>query len=46
MGYRPSPALHDRARLMATLDGLNSRYGRGTLRFVAPGLAIDQRPGR
>lgn len=37
-----SPALHERTRLMAALDDLNSRYGRGTLRFAVAGLAIDQ----
>lgn len=27
---------------MATLDDLNSRYGRGTLRFAATGVNVDQ----
>ena len=37
-----SPPLRDRAKRMASLDDLNSRYGRGTLRFAAAGVEIDQ----
>nr|WP_198140742.1 DUF4113 domain-containing protein [Polaromonas naphthalenivorans] len=37
-----SPPLRDRAKLMAKLDALNGRYGRGTLRFAAAGLENDQ----
>ncbi|WP_177219023.1 DUF4113 domain-containing protein [Polaromonas sp. OV174] len=35
------PALRDRIRLMAVLDDLNSRDGRGTLHFSAAGLAVS-----
>ena len=33
----------DRGNLMATLDGLNLRYGRGTVSMASAGLAGDQR---
>jgi len=33
----------DRARLMETLDGLNLRYGRGTVAMASAGLAGDSR---
>ena len=33
----------DRGRLMATLDGLNHRYGRGTVLMASAGLAGDKR---
>ena len=33
----------DRTRLMATLDGLNQRYGRGTVLMASAGLAGDRR---
>ena len=33
----------DRGILMATLDGLNLRYGRGTVSMASAGLAGDQR---
>lgn len=33
----------DRGRLMATLDGLNRRYGRGTVLMASAGLAGDKR---
>lgn len=33
----------DRGRLMTTLDGLNLRYGRGTVLMASAGLAGDQR---
>ncbi|CDS51121.1 hypothetical protein [Polaromonas sp. CG9_12] len=38
--------MHDRARLMTMLDDLNSRYGRGKLRFASAGLVTNQQPGR
>ena len=38
-GSSPS---RDRTKLMATLDDVNSRYGRGTLRFAASGVEVDQ----
>ena len=33
----------DRSRLMTTLDGLNQRYGRGTVLMASAGLAGDRR---
>ncbi len=33
----------DRGRLMTTLDGLNLRYGRGTVLMASAGLAGNQR---
>lgn len=33
----------DRGKLMATLDGLNQRYGRGTVLMASAGLAGDRR---
>ena len=33
----------DRSRLMSTLDGLNQRYGRGTVLMASAGLAGDRR---
>jgi DNA polymerase V len=33
----------DRGRLMTTLDGLNLRYGRGTVMLASAGLAGDNR---
>jgi DNA polymerase V len=33
----------DRSRLMSALDGLNDRYGRGTLLMASAGLAGDKR---
>lgn len=33
----------DRGNLMATLDGLNLRYGRGTVSMASAGLAGDRR---
>lgn len=33
----------DRGKLMATLDGLNHRYGRGTVLMASAGLAGDKR---
>ena len=33
----------DRGRLMTTLDGLNLRYGRGTVLMASAGLAGDKR---
>jgi len=33
----------DRGRLMSTLDGLNQRYGRGTMLMASAGLAGDNR---
>ena len=33
----------DRGRLMSTLDGLNHRYGRGTVLMASAGLAGDKR---
>lgn len=41
-GTKASPPLRDRAALMATLDALNGRYGRGTLRLAAAGVTVDQ----
>lgn len=35
--------LVDRGNLMATLDGLNLRYGRGTVSMASAGLAGDRR---
>lgn len=35
--------LHDRSRLMSTLDDLNQRYGRGTILLASAGLAGDRR---
>ena len=35
--------LVDRGNLMATLDGLNLRYGRGTVSMAIAGLAGDRR---
>ena len=32
----------DRGNLMATLDGLNLRYGRGTVSMASSGLAGDR----
>ena len=37
-----SPPLRNRTKLMATLDDLNSYYGRGTLRFAAAGVDVNQ----
>ena len=34
--------LCNRTKLMVTLDDLNGRYGRGTLRFAAAGVEVDQ----
>jgi DNA polymerase V len=34
--------LRNRARLMATLDDLSSRYGRDMLRLAAAGFEVDQ----
>jgi DNA polymerase V len=33
----------DRSRLMATMDDLNQRYGRGTVQMASAGLAGDRR---
>ena len=33
----------ERGNLMATLDGLNLRYGRGTVSMASAGLAGDRR---
>lgn len=33
----------DRSRLMSALDGINDRYGRGTLLMASAGLAGDKR---
>lgn len=33
----------DRGKLMTTLDGLNQRYGRGTVLRASAGLAGDKR---
>lgn len=33
----------DLGRLMSTLDGLNQRYGRGTMFMASAGLAGDRR---
>jgi DNA polymerase V len=33
----------DRGKLMTTLDGLNQRYGRGTVLMASAGLAGDKR---
>ena len=33
----------DRGRLMTTLDGLNLRYGRGTVLMASAGLAGERR---
>lgn len=41
MGRHWQAPLCDRVRLMVALDDLNTRYGRGKLRFAAAGLAID-----
>ncbi len=35
--------VHDRSKLMDTLDKLNDRYGRGTLKVASEGLAGDKR---
>lgn len=35
--------IKDRGKLMATLDGLNQRYGRGTVLTASAGLAGDKR---
>ena len=37
------PATHDRSKLMATLDTVNRRYGRGSLLLASAGLEDDHR---
>lgn len=34
---------NERSQLMGTLDRLNDRYGRGTLKIASEGMAGDQR---
>lgn len=41
--HRDDELIADRRRLMSALDGLNQRYGRGTLLMASAGLAGNRR---
>jgi DNA polymerase V len=44
LAFQPADAPpQERSRLMATLDGLNQRYGRGTVLLASAGLGGEQR---
>ena len=44
LAFQPAQAPpRERSRLMATLDGLNQRYGRGTVLLASAGLGGEQR---
>ena len=43
LDFEDDDAVPDRSALMTTLDGINRRYGRGTVLMASAGLAGDAR---